>query len=165
MLALAAADNTKGVSKNEIKKTSRVSEKEFQELVRKGYLEPVRVRGRTVKYRITESGKEYCAREIKSLKLLKYLKAKQVSDAVFLNALKSAYRNLERMSPIAPYVKISDLRTRLKNELGIESDEFDRRLIELNNSNPYAIQLHIGSGEPDEGVKTARGVYHYVIIK
>ncbi|MBO3799964.1 MAG: hypothetical protein FGF52_02760 [Candidatus Brockarchaeota archaeon] len=164
-MALTAADNIKGASKDEIKRASRVSEKELQELIKKGYLETIKTRGRIVKYRTTESGREYCAREAKNLKLLKYLKAKQVSNTVFLNALKSAYMNLVRTSPIAPYVKVSDLRARLKVELGIEDNEFDKRIIELNSSNPYDIQLHIGSGEPHEGVKTARGVYHYVIIK
>jgi len=118
-----------------------------------------------VKYRTTESGKEYFIRVAKNLRLLKYLKSIQVSDNVFFNALKSAYESLVRMSPIAPYVKISDLRVKITSELGIGSDEFDRKIIELNSSNPYTIQLHSGSGEPSEGVKTARGVYHYVIIK
>lgn len=127
-------------------------------------MEPVKTRS-IVKYRTTEAGKEYCIRKANGLKLIKYLRTKQVSNETFLEALKSSYRNLLKTSPIAPYVKISDLRTKLTSELGISSDEFDRRIIELNNRNPYYVQLHVGSGEPSEGVKTARGVYHYVIIK
>lgn len=142
-----------------------MSEKEFQELVKKEYLEPVKTKSRVVKYRTTEAGRKYCIRKAESLKLIKYLRVKQVSDEAFLNALKSSYRSLVKMSPIAPYVKISDLRMRVVNELGISGSEFDKRIIELNNTNPYSIQLHVGSGEPSEGVKTIRGVYHYVIIK
>ncbi|MEM3713192.1 MAG: hypothetical protein QXR97_06630 [Thermoproteota archaeon] len=125
----------------------------------------MKTKGRAVKYKTTEAGREYCIRKAESLKLVRYFRVKQVSDEVFLEALKSSYRNLLKTSPITPYVKISDLRMRLMSELGISSDEFDRRIIELNNSNPYSVQLHVGSGEPSEGVKTARGVYHYVIIK
>jgi len=164
-LALVNADSPKGVSKSDIKKASRLGEKEFQELVRKRYLEPVKVKGRVVKYRTTEAGREYCMNKAKSLKLFKYLRIRQVSDEFFINALKSAYSNLVKTSPIAPYVKISDLRMKLVSELGIAHDEFDRKIIELNSSNPYVVQLHTGSGEPSEGVKTVRGVYHYVIIK
>ncbi|MBO3839891.1 MAG: hypothetical protein QXN75_01515 [Thermoproteota archaeon] len=162
---MVAADTDKGVSKEDIKKKSRVSEKEFKELIKKGYLKPVKTRNRMVKYRTTEVGREYCIRKANDLKLIKYFKVKQVSDEVFLSALKSAYTSLLKTSPITPYVKISDLRVKLMNELGISSDEFDRRIVELNNSNPYSVQLHVGSGEPREGVTTARGVYHYVIIK
>ncbi|MBO3769568.1 MAG: hypothetical protein JTT15_04155 [Candidatus Brockarchaeota archaeon] len=164
MLALVVADATKGFSKEEIKKKSRINEKEFRELVKKGYLESVKTRG-IVRYRTTEAGREYCIRKANSLELIKYFRVKQVSDEAFLESLKSSYRSLLKTSPIAPYVKISDLRMKLTSELGISSEEFDRRIIELNNRNPYDIQLHVGSGEPSEGVKTARGVYHYVIIK
>ncbi|MEM2930858.1 MAG: hypothetical protein QW797_08390 [Thermoproteota archaeon] len=169
MLALVFADTRKGVSEKEIKKAGRLTDKEFTELVKKGYLEQVKGRSKTVKkYRITESGKAYCLENIWSLSLLKYVKpkeAKEISDEEFLGALRSKYSDLVGISPIAPYVKISDLRLKVSGELNISGDEFDKRIIELNSRDPYAIQLHAGSGEPDEGIRTTRGVYHYAIVK
>ncbi len=169
MLALVFAGTHKGVSEKEVKKAGRLTEKEFKELVKKGYLETVKGRSRAIKkYRTTEAGKAYCVENVWNLSLLRYIKPKepeQLSDEKFLETLRSKYGDLVRISPIAPYVKISDLRLKVSEELNINSDEFNKRIIELNSSDPYAIQLHAGSGESDVGIKTTRGVYHYAIVK
>ncbi|MEM2940960.1 MAG: hypothetical protein QW304_05365 [Thermoproteota archaeon] len=146
-----------------------MNEKEFKELVKRGYLEPVTEKGRVAKkYRTTESGRVFCIGKLGKLSLVKYAKqveSEEVSDELFLKVLRSVYMSLIKASPIAPYVKISLLRTKVLDELNISSEEFDRRVIRLNSSNPYAMQLHVGSGDPSEGIRTARGVYHYAIIK
>jgi DNA-binding PadR family transcriptional regulator len=169
LLALVFADNPKGVSEKGVKRAGRLTEKEFKELVKKGYLEHVEGRSRIVKkYRTTESGRAYCVENIWSLPVLRYVRVKeaeQLSAERFLETLRLKYSDLVKTSPIAPYVKISDLRLKVSEELNISGDEFDRRIIELNSSDPYAVQLHAGSGESDGGLKTARGVYHYAIVK
>jgi predicted methyltransferase len=146
-----------------------VNEREFKELVKKGYLKPVVEKGKAIKkYRTTESGRAFCTGKLDKLPLVKYAKqveSEQVSDEVFLKVLRSAYTSLFKTSPIAPYVKISLLRMKVSAELKMSGEEFDRRVIELNSSNPYAMQLHVGSGDPSEGVRTSRGVYHYAIVK
>lgn len=146
-----------------------MNEKEFKELVKKGYLKPIEEKGRVAKkYRTTQSGRVFCAGKLGKLPLVKYAKqveSEQVSDEIFLKVLRSAYMSLIKASPIAPYVKISLLRMKVSDELKISSEEFDKRVIRLNSSNPYAMQLHVGSGDPSEGIRTARGVYHYAIIK
>lgn len=169
MLALVFADTPKGVTEKMVKKAGRLTEKEFKELVKKGFLEPVEGRPRTIKkYRASESGRAYCVENVWGLPVLKYARlkeAEQLSPERFLETLRLKYGELVRTSPIAPYVKISDLRLKVSKELTISGDEFDRRIIELNSSDPYAFQLHAGSGEPGNGLKTARGVYHYAIVK
>lgn len=146
-----------------------MNEKEFKELVKRGYLEPVEEKGRVAKkYRTTESGRAFCTGKLGKHPLVKYAKqveSEEVSDEIFLKVLRSAYMSLIKASPIAPYVKISLLRMKVLDELKISGEEFDRRVIRLNSSNPYAMQLHVGSGDPSEGIRTARGVYHYAIIK
>ncbi|MEM2089345.1 MAG: hypothetical protein QXF52_11890 [Thermoproteota archaeon] len=146
-----------------------MNEKEFKELVKKGYLKPVEEKARAPKkYRTSESGRVFCTGKLGKLPLVKYVRqaeSKQVSDEEFLKVLRLAYMSLVKASPIAPYVKISLLRMKVSDELKIRGEEFDRRIIGLNSSNPYAMQLHVGSGDPSEGIRTARGVYHYAIIK
>ncbi|MCX8182956.1 MAG: hypothetical protein N3F08_00845 [Crenarchaeota archaeon] len=169
MLALVFADTPKGVSEKMVKKAGRLTEKEFKELVKKGYLEPIEGRTKIVKkYRTSESGRVYCMENVWSLPVLKYTRlkeAEQLSPERFFETLRLKYNDLVKASPIAPYVKIADLRIKVSGELNITDDEFNRMIIELNSSNPYAVQLHAGSGESDNGLKTARGVYHYAIIK
>ncbi|MBO3754857.1 MAG: hypothetical protein FGF53_08310 [Candidatus Brockarchaeota archaeon] len=169
MLALVFADTPKGVSEKMVKKAGRLTEKEFKELVKEGYLEPVKGRTKAVKkYRTSESGRAYCMENVWSLPVLKYTRlkeAEQLSPEKFLETLRLKYNNLVKTSPIAPYVRIADLRLKVSEELNISGDEFDRMIIELNSSDPYAVQLHAGSGESDNGLKTARGVYHYAIVK
>lgn len=152
-----------------VKKAGRLTEKEFKELVKKGYLEPVEGRTKAIKkYRTSESGRAYCMENVWSLPVLKYTRPKEaepLSPERFIETLRFKYNDLVRASPIAPYVKIADLRLKVSEELNISGDEFDRRIIELNSSDPYAVQLHAGSGESDNGLKTARGVYHYAIVK
>lgn len=146
-----------------------MNEKEFKELVKKGYVKPVEEKGRAAKkYRTTKSGRAFCTGKLGRLPLVKYAKqveSEQVSDEMFLKTLRSVYTRLVKTSPIAPYVKISVLRVKVSEELKTSSEEFDRRVIELNSSNPYAMQLHVGSGNPAESIRTARGVYHYAIVK
>jgi hypothetical protein len=146
-----------------------VNEKEFKELVKKGYLKPVEEKAKaTKKYRTTESGRVFCIGKLGKIPLVKYVKqveSEQVSDEMFLKVLRSAYMGLVKTSPIAPYVKIPLLRAKVLDELKMSGEEFDKRVIELNSNNPYAIQLHVGSGDPSEGVRTSRGVYHYAIVK
>jgi hypothetical protein len=169
LLALVFADTPKGVTEKMVKKAGRLTEKEFKELVKKGYLEPVEGRTRTVKkYRTSEAGRAYCMKSIWNLPFLKYARlkeAEQLSPQSFLETLRLKYNDLVRSSPIAPYVRITDLRLKVSEELNISGDEFDRRIIELNSSDPYVVQLHAGSGESNSGLKTARGVYHYAIVK
>ncbi|MGQ9596683.1 MAG: hypothetical protein ACUVUS_04715 [Thermoproteota archaeon] len=105
---------------------------------------------------------------VKRLPLLKYTEVRAVeplSDEKFLEVLRSTYKDVASVSPIAPYVKVSALRLKTLERLGISGEEFDRRIIELNINDPHTVQLHVGSGDPNEGIKTARGVYHYAIIK
>ncbi|MGQ9478679.1 MAG: hypothetical protein ACUVQ0_01490 [Thermoproteota archaeon] len=124
--------------------------------------------GKVKKYRITKSGRKQITTSIKKSMLLKYFKVEEteiLSDEVFLEKLKSLYSSLVKSSLMAPYVKVSELRLKALEELGMSREEFDRRIIALNSSNPYAVQLHAGGGEHIEGIKTSRGVYHYAIIK
>lgn len=168
MIALAFADNPEGVTEKGIKKYSRITEREFRELIRKGYLEPVKEKKAVKKYRTTESGRTHCVENASNLSVIKYVKLIEegrLSTERFLEILRLRYNELVKASPIAPYVKISDLRLKISEELKISGNEFDRRIMELNSNDPYTVQLHTGSGESEGGIKTTRGVYYYAIVK
>ncbi|MGB9895868.1 MAG: hypothetical protein ACPLN2_08225 [Thermoproteota archaeon] len=83
----------------------------------------------------------------------------------FLNALRLTYFDLVQRSPVAPLVKVSDLRNALMEQLNITRETFDKLLVTLNEEDPYKVQLYTGSGSEEEGVKTKRGMFHLVLIK
>lgn len=83
----------------------------------------------------------------------------------FLSALKMVYFDLVQRSPVAPLVKVSDLRNALMEQLNITRETFDKLLVTLNEEDPYKVQLYTGSGSEEEGVKTKRGMFHLVLIK
>lgn len=87
------------------------------------------------------------------------------SEADFLYQLKTAYAELVRMSPIAPMVRISDLRTNVMEKLKISKEQFDKRLVYLSEKDPYRVQLFTGSESKEEGVQTKKGICHYVLLK
>lgn len=83
----------------------------------------------------------------------------------FLNALRLTYFDLVQRSPVAPLVKVSDLRNAVMKQLNITRETFDKLLVTLNEEDPYKVQLYTGSGSEEEGVKTKRGMFHLVLIK
>jgi predicted nuclease with TOPRIM domain len=83
----------------------------------------------------------------------------------FVNVLESTYNELVQKSPMTPMVKISDLRDHVMGKIGISREQFDNELIYLNEQDPYEVQFYTGVGSEENGIKTRRGIYHYVIIK
>lgn len=117
--------------------------------------------------RILKSFEEKLDWVSKSLYFEEIQKAEQptTEKESFLSALKLAYFDVVNRSPVAPLVKVSDLRNALIERLNITKETFDKLLVALNEEDPYKVQLYTGSGSEEEGIKTKRGMFHLVLIK
>lgn len=83
----------------------------------------------------------------------------------FVNLLESAYDELVQRSPVAPMVRVSELRKYVMNKIGISKEEFDNELSLLNEKDPYKFQLFTGTGNEEDGLRTRKGICYYAVIK
>jgi len=90
---------------------------------------------------------------------------KTIEKDSFINLLESTYNELVQRSPIAPMVRISDLRKYIMEKTGMPKEQIDNELIFLNEQDPYKVQLFIGTGNEEDGLLTKKGLCQYVIIK
>jgi len=155
--------------KNYLYRTSQKGKEQYSKYLNeqiKSFLIRTKLSELLVRYRDTVTQIESSLKSFEdALSSTAKIETRGLEEKSFTSLLESAYDELVQRSPVAPMVRISDLRKYVIDKTGILKEEFDNELSLLSEKDPYKFQLFTGIGSEEEGLKTRKGICHYVIIK